>query len=202
MIEKAISPKPQIFPIVLKYSDVRSYLLTFLFVLLNVLVPWAFHQFHLAGATFLPMHIFVLMAGLLFGWRAGLVVGLLAPLASNIISGMPALHILPQIVVELSTYGLVAGILREKLNLRVIWSLLGAMVAGRLALFLFLIITYLIIGESYSPLGVEASPITSIWTSIRLGWPGIAMQLVLIPSVIWLVAKFMNNNRRGDLTLA
>jgi thiamine transporter ThiT len=197
-MEKVTISKPQTFPIVLKYSDVRSYLLTFIFIALSILVPWGFHQFHLAGATFLPMHIFVLMAGLMFGWRAGLIVGLVTPLSSNIISGMPVLEILPQIVVELSTYGLVAGVLREKLKIGVIWSLLGAMVAGRLALFLYIVITYLIIREVYSPLGLEASPIASVWASIRQGWPGIVIQLILIPSVIWLVTKFTNNNKRGN----
>ena len=198
MIDKVVISKPQPFPIVLRYSDIRSYVFTLVFVFLSILVPWAFHQFHLAGAIFLPMHIFVLLAGLLFGWRAGLIVGLLTPLASNIISGMPVLHILPQIVVELSTYGFVAGMLREKLNLRVIWSLLGAIVAGRLALFLATVIIYFVVGESYSPLGVETSPITSLWTSIRQGWPGIAMQLILIPSVIWLVVKLVDKKNEGN----
>ena len=197
MINRVAISKRQPFPIVLRYSDIRSYFFTSIFVLLSVLVPWAFHQFHLAGATFLPMHIFVLVAGLLFGWRAGLIVGLLTPLASNIISGMPVLQILPQIIVELSTYGLVAGLLREKLNLRVIWSLLGAMIAGRLALFLFILIIYSILGESYSPLGIETSPILSLWAVIRQGWLGITIQLVSIPIAIWLLAKFAEKKERG-----
>jgi uncharacterized membrane protein len=141
------------------------------------------------------MHIFVLVAGLLFGWRAGLIVGLLTPLASNVISGMPILQIMPQIVVELSAYGLIAGVLREKLNLRVIWSLLGAMIGGRLALFLMILAIYLVTGESYSPLGVETSPILSVWSVTRQGWPGMAIQLVFIPTAIWLVAKFARKRR-------
>ncbi len=133
MINRIATSKPQPFPVVLRYTDIRSYLLTALFVMLSVLVPWAFHQFHLAGPTFLPMHIFVLIAGLLFGWRAGLIVGLFTPLASYAVSGMPALTILPQIIIELSAYGSIAGMLHEKYNLRTIWSLLGAMIGGRIA---------------------------------------------------------------------
>jgi len=197
MISNLVISKRQPFPVVLRYSDIRSYVITFVFVLLSVLVPWAFHQFHLAGATFLPMHVFVLVAGLLFGWRAGLIVGLLTPLASNVISGMPVLQILPQIIVELSTYGFVAGVLREKLNLRVIWSLLGAMIAGRLTLFLVVLITYLVLGECYSPLGVETSPVLSLWSVIRQGWPGIAIQLISIPTAVWLLAKFAEKKERG-----
>src|SRR4030042_73317 len=127
MINRIAFSKPNSLLIALKYKDFRSYLLTAAFVTLAVFVPWVFHQFHLAGPTYLPMHIFVLVAGLMFGWRAGLIVGLLTPLASYAISGIPALSILPQTVIELTTYGLIAGILRERFNLRVIWSLLGAM---------------------------------------------------------------------------
>jgi len=194
MISRIAIANPQPFPIVLRYTDIRSYVFTLVFVLLDVLVPWVCHQFHLAGPTFLPMHIFVLLAGLLFGWRAGLIIGFLTPLASYAISGMPVLQILPQIVVELSAYGLVAGILREKFNLRVIWSLIGAMISGRLALCLAILSMSLIIGESYSPLGLEANPFIVVWSVIKQGWPGIVIQLVSIPIVICLVGKFVAKN--------
>lgn len=182
------------FPKVQKYTDIRSYVFTVVFVSLAVLTPWVFHQFYLAGPTFLPMHIFVLVAGLLFGWRAGLIVGLSTPLVSHAISGMPVLMILPQIVVELSAYGLAAGILREKSNLRVIWSLIGAMIAGRLALLLTVSIIYLA-GEIYSPLSIytgaggEANPLTVVWSVIKLGWPGIIIQLVSIPLIMKLLER-------------
>jgi len=186
-------------PRVLKYTDIQSYILTFVFVSLAVSVPWIFHQFHLAGPTFLPMHIFVLVAGLAFGWRAGLVVGLFTPLSSYAVSGMPGLQILPQIVVELSAYGLIAGVLREKFNLRIIWSLIGAMAGGRLALFSVVLIIYLIGGESYSPLGLEANPFLVVWAVIKQGWPGLVIQLASIPLIIWLMGKLsLKGKTRGE----
>ena len=194
MIDRIAISRPQPFPLVLKYNNVRSYILTAAFVSLAVLAPWVFHQFHLAGPTFLPMHIFVLMAGLLFGWRAGLIVGLFTPLASYAVSGMPALAILPQILIELSAYGLIAGILREKYNLRPIWSLLGAIIGGRLALLLALLVIYLVAGESYSPLGLETNPFAAFYSVIKQGWPGIALQLVSIPALIWLAGKLAARN--------
>ena len=184
------------FPKVLKYTDIRSYVFTVVFVSLAVFTPRVFHQFHLAGPTFLPMHIFVLVAGLLFGWRAGLAVGLFTPLASYAVSGMPVLVISPQIAAELSVYGLVAGILREKFNLQVIWSLIGAMIAGRLALLLIVSIMYLQ-GEIYSPLGVEASPLAILGSVIKLGWPGILIQLVSISLIMRLLERLALKNSRG-----
>ncbi len=190
------------FPKVLKYTDIRSYVFTVVFISLAVLTPWVFHQFYLAGPTFLPMHIFILVAGLLFGWRAGLIVGLSTPLVSHAISGMPVLVILPQIVVELSAYGLAAGILREKSNLRVIWSLIGAMIAGRLALLLTVSIIYLA-GEIYSPLSIytgaggEANTLTVVWSVIKLGWPGIIIQVVSIPLIMKLLERVAPKKSRG-----
>jgi len=158
--------------------------------MLAVFVPWGFHQVHLAGPTFLPMHIFVLLAGLLFGWRAGLLVGLFTPVTSYFVSGLPVVNILPQVVIEVSAYGFIAGWLREKYNLRPVWSLLGAIVGGRLALLSAMAVIYLFAGQSYSPLGMEANPLSSFWATVRQGWPGIAIQLALIPVSVWLAEKF------------
>ena len=190
MIRRIAICKSQVFPKVIKYTDVRSYVFTFTFISLAVATPWVFHQFHLGGPTFLPIHFFVLMAGLLFGWRAGLIVGLFTPIISFAISGMPAIVILPQIVVEISVYGLIVGILREKFNLRVIWSLIGAMISGRLALLLVLSILYFIKGAVYGPLSVytgmdvEVNPFAVFWSTVTLSWPGIIIQLVSIPLII------------------
>src|SRR4030043_1232330 len=197
MINRTAFSKPQTFLMTLKYNDIRSYVLTAVFVTLAVSVPWIFHQFHLAGATFLPLHLFVLIAGLLFGWRAGLIIGLLTPLVSHFISGMPVLNVLPQIVIELSAYGLIAGMLRQKYNLRPIWALLGAIVGGRVALLLTMLAIYLIAGQSYSPLGPEANPLASFWSVIKQGWPGIAIQLLSIPVIVWLVGKFASSDIKG-----
>ncbi len=185
-------------PLILKYTDVRSYVFTVTFVLLSVLVPFALHQFHLAGPTFLPMHIFVLAAGLLFGWRAGLIVGLLTPFTSYAISGMPLLKILPQIMVELSAYGLLAGLLREKFTLPVIWSLLGAMAGGRLAMLLATLVVYLVAGESSSLLRLEPNPLLVLWSVVKQGWPGILIQLGSIPILVFLVERFMAGRMASD----
>ena len=197
MINRIAFSKPQSLIGALKYKDIRSYLVTAAFVILAVFLPWVFHQFHLAGATFLPMHIFVILAGLLFGWRAGLLVGLFTPVTSYFISGMPALNVLPQVVIEVSAYGLIVGLLREKYHLRTIWSLLGAIIGGRMALLLAISIIYFIGGQSYSPLGPEVNPLASFWSTVKQGWPGLAIQLAFIPAIIWLVGKSSDRYIKG-----
>ena len=50
--------------------------------------------FHLAGGmgvVFLPMHLPVLLAGFFLGPRFGLLVGIITPLLSSLLTGMPPL---------------------------------------------------------------------------------------------------------------
>jgi len=177
-------------PLSLKLTNIRTYGIIAAFAVLSVLTPWAFHQFHLAGATYLPMHFFIFAAALTCGWQAGALVGLLTPFASYFVSGMPALTILPQVAVEVTFYGLIAGLLRQKFNLRVVWSLLGAMVGGRIALLGSVAIIQAISGNVYSPLGLTTTPFTAVWNTVTQAWLGMLIQLALIPLAFWLVERY------------
>ena len=179
----AINAQPM--PLSLRLTNIRTYGIIAVFVALSVLTPWVFHQFHLAGATYLPMHFFIFIAALAGGWQAGSIVGLLTPFASYAISGMPALTVLPQIAVEVTAYGLIAGLLRQKLNLNAAWSLLGAMAGGRLALLVAVVVVQLVTGNIYSPLGAAATPFSAVGNTIAQSWPGMVAQVVLIPAAFW-----------------
>ncbi|MDO9528529.1 MAG: ECF transporter S component [Syntrophales bacterium] len=174
------------FPCVLKFANFRLYAFVTLFVAMDVAIPWLCHCIHpLAGPTFLPMFFFILLAGLLFGWRAGIMVGILTPLVSYGFSGMPFLERLPTIVIEASFYGLSAGLFRERFKLNVFWSLLGAMVVGRLAAALALLIMHWS-GDSNSPV--------LVWQAIKQGWPGIAIQLVFLPTISIVLEKISSTS--------
>ncbi len=191
----AVSARP--LPLSFRLTDVRTYLVIAAFVVLSVLTPWAFHQFHLAGATYLPMHFFIFIAALAGGWQAGAIVGLLTPFASFAVSGMPALTVLPQIAVEVTAYGLIAGLLRQKFNLNVFWSLLGAMVGGRLALLVAVVFVQLFTGNVYSPLGPSATPFNAVWNTVAQSWPGMLAQVVLIPVAFWAYGRFSRKPQAG-----
>jgi thiamine transporter ThiT len=183
----AVNARP--LPLSLNLTDARVYGLIAVFVALSVFTPWLFHQFRLAGATFLPMHIFVFVAALTVGWQAGLLVGVLTPLASFVVSGMPVAVILPQVIIEVTAYGLIAGLLRQKLNLRVAWSVLGAMAGGRVVLLLTMVAIYYIGGAVASPIGAESGPLASFWHTVAQAWPGILIQAILIPAAFWAASR-------------
>ncbi len=153
----AITTQP--LPLSLKFTNIKTYGIIAAFVVLSVLTPWALHQIPNAGATYLPMHFFIFVAALTCGWQAGAIVGLLTPFASYLVSGMPVLTVLPQIAMEVTVYGLLAGLLRQKFNLRVVWSLLGAMIGGRVALLIAVAIVQAITGSVYSPARPHRHPL-------------------------------------------
>jgi len=168
---------------IIKVKNIELITFSVIFVTLAVALPWLAHQFNLAGPTFLPMHLFVLTAGLLFGWRAGLMVGLFTPLVSYLTSGMPLAPVLPQITLEVMAYGFFAGLFREKLKLNIYFSLLLALLAGRL----ILLTTVWILGTSF------LASLTALEKAITLGWPGILIQLALVPMLVIKLKKIFES---------
>ncbi len=116
----------------LTFWGARSIIMQILLVAAAALLPAIAHISGAPVRILLPMHWPVILAGLVFGWRGGAIVGLLAPIASNMISGMPFPGIIPAMTVELAVYGFVAGLLREKFAFNGFLSVIIAVLAGRL----------------------------------------------------------------------
>lgn len=148
-----------------------------------VALPQVFHLIGMAlgtgaaaGSAFLPMHIPVLLAGLLAGPWVGFIAGLISPVLSYAISGMPLIALLPFMTVELAAYGLAAGLM-SKTKLPVILQLFAAMTAGRLARALAVLVSVNLMGGQGSVL--------SVWEATVAGIPGIALQLVILPLLVY-----------------
>jgi uncharacterized membrane protein len=136
----------------------------------------------LTGVAFLPMHLPVILIAFVFGPRWGVVCGLLSPIISFLVGGMPVVTILPYIVLELSAYGVVGGFVGQK-QLPSLVKLFITQISGRLirgvavfgALFLF---------------NVKAMSATSnLLLMTKSALPGIMLQWVLIPLLISCVEK-------------
>jgi len=127
-------------PPTLSLSGLRAMGFELLLVALAVVLPVVAH---LAGAPvryLLPMHWPVILAGLVYGWRGGALTGILAPIVSYGLSGYPLPHILPSMTMELLTYGLVTGILRERVHLSGFLAAGLALIAGRIVFVLSVLI--------------------------------------------------------------
>ena len=163
--------------------DPRKLNLTGLFIALGVILPYfTAHGFGLPGTVFLPMHIPVLMAGLLLGWKYGIIVGAFAPVLSSLITGMPALWPqFPMLASELVMFGCVAGLLRKKLKLPLVVALVVAMASGR-------IIGAGVIAFVLAPPNLQVLMVM-VTERFVTGLPGIAIQLAFVPPLVVFLEK-------------
>jgi len=166
-------------------SNIKKMVLSALFIALGVALPLAFHYVPDAGRIFLPMHIPVLLCGIICGFPYGLACGAIAPLLSSFLTGMPPAAILPGMLCELAVYGSVSSLLMylvrsKSLYIKVYISLIGAMLSGRIVLGTLNALIFNV-GQYSTQMWLTASFVTAL--------PGIVIQILIIPAVIIILQK-------------
>lgn len=166
-------------------SYLKESMITAMCIALCIVLPIAFHAIPNGGSILSPMHIPVLICGLTCGWPFGLFCGLAGPFFSSMLTQMPPLAFLPGMLVELSTYGLISGLMIKLVHTKKIYidlyiSLIISMIAGRIAA--GVVNAFIFSFGQYS---------MSIWiTSYFLtSWPGILVQLIFIPTIVFALLK-------------
>lgn len=168
----------------MKLTKTKELVLSGLLIALGLVLPMAFHLFKAGGPVFLPMHIPVLLGGMILSPVFALLVGVLTPIVSNLLTSMPPLMpMLPIMIVELGLYGLVASISRKKLNLNVFISLIISMIIGRIGAGLVVYVMTSVFAVQFAP------PIAFVIGGISKGIPGIIIQLIFIPIIVKAVEK-------------
>jgi len=160
----------------MKYSA-RDIAVGGLFGALGVALPIIFHLVGL-GRVFLPMHLPVLVCGLVVSPIPALAVGIVTPLASSALTGMPP--IVPtglMMTAELGALGMSASIVRRWLKLPTVLCVVAAMAAARVIAGAEML--------ALAPLmGLKQSPWAYLAASVVASWPGLVLQLVAAPLVV------------------
>lgn len=165
----------------MKNIQQKSIVLAGLFLALGLLLPFLTPQIPSFGKMLLPMHIPVLLAGLALGGPLGFLVGFVTPLLRSFLFHVPSFFpSAAAMSLELAAYGLFAGLFYRTLPKKnwalyltlVIAMLLGRVVWGAASLVFF---------------GIKGNAFT--WPMFLTGafieaYPGIILQLVLIPAII------------------
>lgn len=166
----------------MKNKALRHLVLSGMFLAIGFVLPFLTGQLQQIGNMLLPMHIPVLLCGLICGWRYGLAVGFILPLARSLIFGMPMLY--PSAVAmafELATYGFVVGFLFAHARWQCIVSLyrclILAMLAGRAV---WGVLQTLLLGFGSNSFTFAAFLSGAFLNAI----PGIILQLILIPAIM------------------
>lgn len=168
-------------------TNVRKWIFSALFLAIGLLLPFLTGQVPAIGNMLLPMHLPVLLCGLICGGGYGLLVGGILPPLRSLLFGMPILY--PNAVwmsFELATYGLVIGLLyrcgRRRSTGWLYACLVAAMLAGRL-----------VWGAAKAILlgvGGERLLLKAFWAEGFVNAiPGILLQLILIPLLMAVYEK-------------
>ncbi len=166
----------------------RKTLISALFLSIGIILPFLTSQIKEIGDTLLPMHLPVMLCGLLCGPWYGLTVGALTPILRAVLFSMPPLY--PNacwMSAELATYGLMLGLMYYKSNRkttpRLYLSLVAAMLSGRIV---WGIAKAMLLG-----VGGKSFPLIAFITGGFIDSAlGILLQLILIPIIIKVLRKF------------
>ncbi len=189
----------------MKHTQLRRLILSAMFLALGLVLPFLTGQIQQIGNMLLPMHIPVLLCGLICGWQYGLSVGLVLPLMRSFLFGMPVFY--PSAIamsVELAAYGFLVGFLFSHAKWQCIKMLyrclIAAMLGGRLIWGLAMLLLMGIKGSSFT---IAAFFSGAVFNAI----PGIVLQLILIPAIMLALDKthlvpFRKNTRHGESAYA
>ena len=182
-------------------KTIRNLVLSAMFLALGLVLPFLTGQIQQIGNMLLPMHIPVFLCALICGWEYGLPMALILPVMRSLLFGMPPLF--PTAVAmsfELGTYALVSGLMYKLLKPKGIVtlyiSMITAMLAGRLV---WGAATAVLLGVSGKAFTLQAF-LTGAFIN---AWPGIIVQLILIPAVMFALdraglIKFGADERKAD----
>lgn len=171
----------------MKHTSLKNLVLSAMFLAIGLVLPFFIGQIPAIGKMLLPMHIPVLLCGLICDWQWGLGVGFVLPLLRSVLFGFPAMY--PNAIgmaFELAVYGLVIGYLYAHSKWQCVKALykclIPAMIAGRLVWGAVMIVLMGLGGSAFTwQLFIGGALLNAL--------PGIALQLVLIPAVMVLLDR-------------
>ncbi|MBQ4537030.1 MAG: ECF transporter S component [Lachnospiraceae bacterium] len=168
-------------------NSVKNMVLSAMFLAIGIILPFFTGQVPQIGNMLLPMHIPVLLCGLICGWKYGLAVGIITPLLRSFLFPTPILY--PNAIAmafELGTYGLVVGFWYQRSKWKCIVSLyrsmLLAMICGRVV---WGVVMIFLLGAKGNVFTLEAFLAGAFLNAI----PGIVLQLLVIPAIMMALHK-------------
>ena len=163
----------------------KKLIITAMCMALCVVLPLAFHSIPDGGSIFCPMHIPVLLCGIMLGPVYGIICGIVGPLLSSVITQMPPMGYLPPMMVELAVYGLVTGIMMcfvhtKKYITGLYISLVVGMICGR-------VVACIVKALIFMPGAITLQ----MWATSHfvISFPGIIVQLIFIPAIVVALKK-------------
>lgn len=162
-------------------SPVQTLAMAAMMMALGFVLPFFTGQIPQIGSMLCPMHLPVLLCGLLCGWKYGLTVGFLLPLLRSVTLGSPPMFSAAAMAFELAAYGFLAGFLYARSRWQCVVALyrclIAAMLGGRIVWAIARVILSGVSGQAFTwQMFLSGAFLTAI--------PSIILQLVFIPAVM------------------
>lgn len=159
----------------LNYTNANTYLFALLFIVGNIVLPQLCHLIHLGGPTMLPIYFFTLVGAYKYGFKVGLLTAVLSPLINSVLFDMPALAVLPAILVKSVLLAVAAGYMANRLRKITVSALLGVVMVYQVA---GTLIEWAMVGNFYSAA-----------QDFRIGIPGMLLQIFGGYALLKVIAK-------------
>ncbi len=163
-----------------------------MFLALALLLPFLTGQIQYIGQMLCPMHLPVLLCGFLCGPLWGFAVGLAAAPLRSVLFGMPQMPNALYMAAELAVYGLLTGLFYKifpKKKIFIYLSLILAMIGGRTVYAIVFLLANIAGTDTIGPVFQHILSAT-----ILTAWPGIILQILLIPIILIILKKVMNKD--------
>ena len=163
-------------------SPLRTLVTAAMLLALGLVLPFLTGQIPQIGKMLCPMHLPVLLCGLLCGWKYGLAVGLILPPLRYVLFFAPPLFPTgTAMAFELAAYGFLAGFLYARSRWQCVVALyrclILAMIGGRIVWAAAQVVLSGVSGQAFTwQMFLSGAFLTAI--------PGIILQLVFIPAVM------------------
>ena len=171
----------------MKKKTVVNLVYAAIFLALALVLPSLTMQMDTIGNMLLPMHLPILLCGLVCGKKYGAITGAIAPIFRSFLFGMPNLY--PRalaMAIELAAYGFICGWIYSRFqrkHIGAVYAALGvALPAGRL---LWAVAQILLLGFDFKTFTFTYFLAETILNAI----PGILLQLTLIPAIMTMIHR-------------
>ena len=162
-------------------TSTQNLVMSAMLLAVGLVLPFFTGQIPRIGNMLLPMHLPVLVCGLVCGWQYGGVIGCLLPIIRYLLFGMPPMPNGLAMAFEMAAYGIVVGFLynrsRWKCIVALYRSLFAAMLCGRLV---WAVVRILMMGFIHEPFTWQMFLAGACVNAV----PGIILQLIFIPALM------------------
>ena len=148
----------------LSLREAKSYLVTMVFIVGNIVLPQLCHLMPQGGLIWLPIYFFTLVGAYKYGWQVGLFTAVASPIVNSLLFGMPGAAMVPIILIKSILLAVAAGLMAHYTKRVSLLSILAV------------VMIYQVLGGMAE--WAMTGSLSAVLQDFQLGLPGIIFQII------------------------